>query len=92
MGFVEGVSLGHSLLPFSKRRLSTYMKNLLARPSAATMSGLGQKGTFVAVMVVVWFLAHAIVDNFGISGAVAWIFGWIAIGFRIEHRRAIPER
>jgi hypothetical protein len=49
-------------------------------------------GTFVAVMVVVWFLAHAIVDNFGISGAVAWIFGWIAIGFRIEHRRAIPER
>jgi hypothetical protein len=29
-------------------------------------------GVFVAVMIVVWFLARAVVDNLGIAGTGAW--------------------
>jgi hypothetical protein len=49
-------------------------------------------GLFVAVMIVAWFLARAIVDNFGIAGIGAWILGCIAIGFWVEHRKAVTGR
>jgi preprotein translocase subunit SecY len=51
-------------------------------------------GVFVAVMIVVGFLARAIVDNFGIAGTGVWILGSIAIRFWIEQRkeRARPSR
>jgi hypothetical protein len=49
-------------------------------------------GAFVAVMIAVWFLSRAIVDNFGVTSSGAWILGFVAIGFWIEHRKAIAER
>jgi hypothetical protein len=49
-------------------------------------------GVFVAVMIVVLFLARAVVDNLGIAGTGACILSFIATGFWIEHRKAIAER
>ena len=49
-------------------------------------------GIFIAVMIGVWFLARAIVDNFGIVGTAVWLLGCVAIAYWMEPREAINER